>query len=191
MHSPCTSTGPQLKHVGAQVVTHHSDEGDPCMERGGDAGHKSSVLDISALRGPRSLRGDCGVREVAPRPRGPVGRSAGRGKTQKPMTRLVGKQEGARVRGPFEGPRSWGSTCPLDVAAWSIMVSLKRLVLNMPSVPSWRVIGVGRGRRSVPGHSSVFRDLAPALVCRAGLCHCVQAPQVGLSLASSLPRRLL
>lgn len=95
------------------------------------------------------------------------------------------------MRGPFEGLRSWGRTCPSDVAAWSVVVSLKRSVLNIPSVSSWRVIGVGRSRRSVPGHSSVFRDLAPALVWRAGLCRCVQAPQVGLSLASSLPRRLL
>lgn len=88
------------------------------------------------------------------------------------------------MRGPREGLRSWGSTCPSDVAAGSVTAPLKRSVLNPPSAPSWRVTGWGHW---VPGHSSVFRDLALALVWRAGLCCCIQAPQVSLSLASSLP----
>lgn len=60
------------------MVTHHSDEGAPRMEWGGD--RTSQPREAPAATG-----------------RTAVSESTGRGKTQRPMTRPVGKQEGVRA----------------------------------------------------------------------------------------------
>lgn len=84
------------------------------------------------------------------------------------------------MQGPFEGLRSCGS-----LECYGVLEKISSKYAQCSLLESHGVGTLGSG------HSSVFQDLALALVWRARLCCWIQAPQVSLSLASSLPKRLL